>query len=390
MALRIKSELPPLRNGLLCDLEPIICSQLYSPNPRDRDIIDAVCLAPTGYYNRRPPLLIDTIDADKTTKEMLDIYTSVLTQWYRSILLVSFRNATVTGQGALVTASNYLITDTVVEYTAQAALPDGILYVEGDKFQMSGRVDRRIETPSILVKRPWYFNFGHWLADGATILAISSEIIKWKNLTIIVGENKDQKMRSIVEETIAKLAPGAEILMHPDTEVWEFEKLFYVSPPHVPPLFKLPEAIRRLRGAFLSNAPISSNRKLFVRRCNARHRTLINEDEISEMCAKRGFELVVPERMSLGQQAQLFSQARAIIAVKGAALTNCRFCMPGTKVIALSPADFPDPFYWDIVGQIDCDYAEVFGPTATKNHNGLNEFSIDCAKLTGILDALNT
>jgi len=389
MDLRIKSELPPLRKGILCGLEPIISSQLYSSNPRNRDIIDAVCLTPTGCYNRRAPFLIDTIDADKTTKEMLDICTSVLTQWYRSILMVGFRNATVTGQGALVTASNHLITDTVVEYTAQAALPDGFSHVEGDQFQMSGRVDRRIEAPSILVKRPWYFNFGHWLVDGATILAMSSEIIKSKNLTIIVGKNKDQKMRRIVQETIEKLAPGAKILMHPDTEIWEFEKLFYVSPPHVPPLFKLPEAIRRLRGAFLSNVPISSNRKLFVRRRNARHRTLINEEEISEMCAKRGFELVVPERMSLGRQAQLFSEARVIIAVKGAALTNCLFCMPGTKVIALSPADFPDPFYWDIVGQINCDYAEIFGPIATRNHNGLNDFSIDCMKLTGVLDALN-
>lgn len=71
--------------------------------------------------------------------------------------------------------------------------------------------------------------------------------------------------------------------------------------------------------------------------------------------------------------------------VKGAALTNTIFMSPGAMAIILSPADFPDPFYWDICSQVNVEYVELFGSASTQRDPGRADFTIDHRKLDAAL-----
>jgi len=348
---------------------------------------NVVIMVPAGLYTRRAPFFLDADEAEPGTKTSAEQYFSVLSQQYRAVRMVGLADARITGQGAVITRGNLLVKESVLEFTAQGRAPDGFTIAGANTYTMPERVDRLISAPCILAKRPWYRNFGHWLVDGATVVALAADLIGAANLTVVTGTFGSPKMRAVVRDTIEQLAPGAAVLEHPDEEIWQFDDLHYVTPPHVPPLFKLPEPLRRMRSRFLGNTIFAPHRKIFITRRAAGNRRLVNEEEIFALCAARGFELVDPEDLSIREQAKLFAEAQAIIGVKGAALTTCLFCRPDTKILVLSPADFPDPFFWDVAAQNGCDYGELFGPIVTSKARGLNEFTVEPARVEAMLNA---
>lgn len=93
----------------------------------------------------------------------------------------------------------------------------------------------------------------------------------------------------------------------------------------------------------------AGDRKLYISR-NAgttAGRTLGNQQEVEEFFVRRGFEIVMPEQMSVTRQAQLFSTASVIAGPHGAGLSNIVYCAPGTKVIEFYGAHLA-PCYWAI------------------------------------------
>ena len=113
----------------------------------------------------------------------------------------------------------------------------------------------------------------------------------------------------------------------------------------------MPLAISRLRSKFLGDtvkAP-RARQAIYIRRGANFPRRLVNEDAILALCEELGITTVVPEEVGIIAQAELFHAADLVVGVKGAALTNALFCLPPTHIVALSPGDFPDPFFWDLV-----------------------------------------
>lgn len=62
-----------------------------------------------------------------------------------------------------------------------------------------------------------------------------------------------------------------------------------------------------------------------------------NWDILVEKLRSRGFQLVDPGLLSIGEQISLFQNAEIIVGQHGAALTNTGYCRPGTKIIELLP-----------------------------------------------------
>lgn len=376
---------PATRSGSLIGLESLAISSFSGPLPPGSGPA-VTSLAATGRYTRLPPLLIDTAAATPATRADAANHFAVLTQDYRSLLLLRLRDALLAGQGAVITASGTLIAETVLEYTAQNALPDGLTALENGRFTMPSRIDRIVAEPCILAERPWFFNYGHWLIEGAAMLALAAATIRRENLTVIIGKTTG-KMREITAASIAAILPGARILEHPTAEIWSVANLALPSPTHVPPLFKSPEALQRLRQAVLPANPLPP-RRLFVSRSGAAFRRLVNEAEIFALCAAYGFEMIAPETLSFADQIAAFAAAEFVIGAKGAGLANCLFCQPRTRIAVLSPADFPDPFYWDLAAQLGCFYSEIFGRITTATHQGANDFLIDPQQLRPLLEIL--
>jgi capsular polysaccharide biosynthesis protein len=368
-------------NGLV--QHPVAATAIAESSRKSRRTIVSA-----GGYSRQPPFHLDMDLAQHSTVEFLVECTKVLDANHEPIEAHELVDALVCGQGAVVTRNNELLRDSVLEFLALGAVADGLAAAEGG-FRIVPEVTKVIEEPCILAKRPWFRNFGHWIVDAAALLALTAETCRAEGLTIVVGDVGIGPLRHVMIETIGHILPGSQILFHPDDETWRFRALKYVTPVHVPPLFKLPIALSKLRDAILPDwSKIEPFRKIFVVRGTGPHvRALCNSDQIMELCMDHGYRLVAPESLPIHEAARVFAEATAVIGVKGAALTNALFCRPGTAVMALSPADFPDPFFWDLLTQRGVRYGEVFGAMTSERHQGHNDFVIEPSRLERMLDA---
>lgn len=107
----------------------------------------------------------------------------------------------------------------------------------------------------------------------------------------------------------------------------------------------------------------SSARRLFVRRVPGwkRGRELDNEQEIADRLERQGYRVIDPGSLPLDEQIAMFGGADHVVGVMGAGMTNIVFCRPGTRVTMLTPANFPDVFFWFIASHRRLNYEEVRG-----------------------------
>ena len=374
-----------LSQGNIVDLEVLvdrldrIIRGSNSKGIQDAGVQSVDCLAPGGRYTRVPPVFVDADDIHPAMKVYAN-YVKSSVQEFGSLNRVELRDAYVTGHGAVVTRDFRLIEESSWEFLYNKMTPNGLAQTAPQKFRFAANVSKKIEKQSLLVKRPWWRNYGHWLVDGAALLAVSSALSFSDEWQIVIGKHEDGKMHDIVRETISIIAPGIPVVEHPDSEIWQFDRLHYVTPVHRPPLFKLPQALAALRALVVaSDLSNKSHKRIYISRGDAPRRRLQNEAEILEFLQERGFEVVRPELLSLKEQASLFRSAEIIVGVKGAALTNSIFCGTSTALIVLSPIDWPDPFFMDIACQLGLSYAEIFGclaPIELGLGTGQNPFTI--------------
>jgi capsular polysaccharide biosynthesis protein len=344
-------------------------------------------LVPGGSYERRSSPIVDFTDIDDDIRGRAEQAFAKTTQTYRPLLEVHLGDAIVTGPGAVITANHLLLHESVAEPLSYYGEVMGLERAEDGAFRLPRRPDRRIDGPALLLKPPFYRNFGHWLIECAALLALLAERSFQAELTIVTGPQRLDGMRAIQRETFELLAPGVPVIEMPDAETWSFSSLFYHTPIHFPPLFKLPAGLDALRNRILQTAtPRAERRKLFVRRIPLYPRRIENEPAVIELCSSLGFEIIDPECFSLAEQAALFQAADEVVGLKGAALTNIIFCEQGSGVTVLSPGDFDDPFFWDLAAQRGLTYRELYGKVAARNYDpSLNSCVIDIERLARIL-----
>jgi capsular polysaccharide biosynthesis protein len=346
-------------------------------------------LAALPAYRRKLPFRIDATEIDSDQRPWVEAYFAQDIAESDSVRHLRIANALVVGQGTVIAGETCLIRESAAEFLAHGDTPDGLVRLEEGGFAPKTPTNVVIEKPSLLLKRPWYRNYGHWVVDNAALLSLAGRLTLPGEWQIVTGRY-DGGLQAIVRETLEILAPGVAVIEHPDDEAWRFAELHYVSPVHIPPLFKLPEGLACLRAQILRGrlADGTPRRAIYVMREAHERRKLANEDAVVALCQEFGIEVVSPERMSLRDQAGLFHRASLVVGVKGAGLTNALFCTPRAHVIVLSPADFPDPFFWDLVGQFGGNYSEIFGALVGRDcGQSENPFTIDISRLRAILTA---
>jgi len=346
-------------------------------------------VVPAGHYTRRDAVGLDIADLDPEQTQYYLTRMAQRRQDYADVYHVGLSGASVFGQGNVVTAEGMLIKDSCWEFFAQGGLPPGLLSSAPGQYRIDHAPSRHIERPSLLLKRPFWSNFGHWLLDAAMLLALLPDLDLPADWQLVIGNHADSGTRAIVSETLSILAPGVPLIEHADHEVWTFASLQYVMPVQISPLIKLPRALSQLRSALLAGKiRPPQRRRLHILRSGP-NRRLVNETEVIDLTRQHGFETVRPEEHSLREQVALFQSAECIIGVKGAALTNLMFCSGATSVLVLSPSDWPDPIFWDIAGQLGIAYHEQFGPvTDHAEPQGRNPFRIDLDRLAKHLAAM--
>lgn len=354
-----------------------------------RDVLRADLVASKGSYARRPARIVG-IEHVAQGRDVFTQQMQATIQHHSDVLHLVLNDAIVAGQGSVVSASGKLLTESAAEFLNHGRAPDHFQTTGPGQFILNSAPERHISTPSLLVKRPWWRNYGHWLVDGAALLATLSAIKLPPKWQIVIGPQESPVMRKVVQDTIALLAPDVPVVEQPDHITWTFSSLHYVTPVHIPPLFKLPFARNNLRALFQREfGPTRVPRRIYVARSTPTRRRIGNEAELVEICRQRDFEVVFPERLTVYEQVRLFRSCEIVVGIKGAALTNTIFSPNSIGMIVLSPGTFTDPFFWDLAGQVNIDYTEIFGQVTTESGvPSAQEFWIDPQVFTAEVEAL--
>jgi capsular polysaccharide biosynthesis protein len=218
---------------------------------------------------------------------------------------------------------------------------------------------------TILAKRRAVHNYGHYLIECFPMAVVGTGIALGEDphyLTHLVPTPaEDVTLRSFRLLGVDL----NQVLIQVADIPWYFDDLLvvrgltsdgtYISP------FCIMATNLLVEKAVAAAMPGKGPEKIFVRRVPGwgRGREMHNEEQVFQRLSGRGFVAVEPGTMSLDQQIILFSQAKHVIGVAGAAMTNIAFCNPGTRVTLLYPANFPDAFFWFIAQHKQLDYLEI-------------------------------
>lgn len=183
-------------------------------------------------------------------------------------------------------------------------------------------------------------NYGHFLLDGLPLVLLHAQLLgdrPWR----VVG----QALRPWQAEILGVLGLAHRYIEAGPLTAFRCVVTSTLLSMHVshPSRFLRPlfDTLRFRLGA----APAGSPRRVFLSR--AGHdltRRLRNREAIEGLMRLLGFEVVIPDRLSLAEQAARMGHARIVVGESGGALANIGLCPPGALVLELQPECFPDPW----------------------------------------------
>jgi hypothetical protein len=101
---------------------------------------------------------------------------------------------------------------------------------------------------------------------------------------------------------------------------------------------------KRLKDAAIDPSPAEAD-IIYVARTDTSFRVLRNEAELIKLLEAEGVSIVVPGRLSVTQQINLFAKANAVIGPHGAGLSNIVFCRPATIFYELLQMHYFNPCF---------------------------------------------
>lgn len=246
------------------------------------------------------------------------------------------------------------------------------------------------------------FNYGHWLVDDVTRLCLLPDALL-ANATVactryrpaIDGVRK-RTVAAVVRRAGAKRSRRRSARMFiafPRNRVVRLSSVYYLTPSSRHPALVSPTALRRacevLSMAADATGPSRSGPgRLFVARRSGpgAHRNLSNHAVVEKLLKARGFTVIHCGDHPWDRQVKLFRNARQVVGVMGAAMTNLMFCQPDVQTVFLAPSGWVEPFYWTLCSSLGLSTACVYGPADTVDKPAhLADFDICPRELAAII-----
>jgi capsular polysaccharide biosynthesis protein len=160
-----------------------------------------------------------------------------------------------------------------------------------------------------------------------------------------------QQLKAWQYEILETLGIPKDRLCHfPKHEIWTIENLYFTPYGQILDTGTT-EACHWGRQAFydrhnITAQPEQQTELIYISRALTSWRRIVNEDEVMRLLESYGFKTYLTERLSIGEQVALFSRAKAVVSVTGAALANVMFSQEGTHVLEISTVEH-DPVLGD-------------------------------------------
>lgn len=198
------------------------------------------------------------------------------------------------------------------------------------------------------------FNYYHWLVEILPKLQFLPTSTELDALPLLVPVEVSQA--PTMREALDRFAPGREVIYLDPEVTYRIAHLVYVSNINSCPFNLLPgrtykvadfayraeavEFLRRPLAVELQSASVAPHRSRRVFLARGNERRGYNEDEIIQICARRGFDVARPERLSFEAQARLFAGADFLVGPTGAAWANVVFASSGVRGLTWLPVAF--------------------------------------------------
>ncbi|MBF0296087.1 MAG: DUF563 domain-containing protein [Magnetococcales bacterium] len=208
-------------------------------------------------------------------------------------------------------------------------------------YYLHGGEDQYIEGPALMLSGPSWANWHHWFIEMLPRLWAVEAMPELADIPLILRA----PLLPFQLETLQALGidPGRIRLF--SGKLLRVGTLLFpsvISPENYAAI-NVAWLRQRLLPAFGIDTTRPATELLFLsrERMEGRPPRMVNEDAVVAMLTARGFRVVYPEQMSVGEQLALFNSARVIVAPFGSGGTNIVFSQPGATLIELMSPSFP-------------------------------------------------
>ena len=252
----------------------------------------------------------------------------------------------------------------------------------------------RIEGNCIVAHHSWYDNYYHWLieimprlfllkdlSETSTLLIHENikafhkemlaffnfkeivfikehELAKVKNITFPSYNRKDKK----INLTTSFSDPGMNKNLLKETSKWIISKT----------------AVKKTE----------THSKIYISRNKALHRRVLNEDELTSFLSSQGFITLYFEDYEFSKQVNFINNAKIIVGVCGAGLSNILFMKEGTHVINLIHQDVHEFCFYNIANCVDVNYSHFTCEGNQKPNAAFNDITVNINDLKTLLEQI--
>ncbi|MDR1378906.1 MAG: glycosyltransferase family 61 protein [Synergistaceae bacterium] len=104
-------------------------------------------------------------------------------------------------------------------------------------------------------------------------------------------------------------------------------------------------------------------KNIYISRQNAPYRAILNEKDLFSLLDKYNFTVVYLENLPVEKQIEVFVNAKTVVGIHGAGLTNSIFSDPGTPVLEINTQYYHDSSYRVLLSQTGHIYHYLIGET---------------------------
>jgi capsular polysaccharide biosynthesis protein len=192
----------------------------------------------------------------------------------------------------------------------------------------------------------YYGHFGHFLLETVPTLYQAAPhdgvIICHPNPAVWAPEWLAARFRGYLLESL-QIAPERIHLISTLTRIESLTVPALETPPisgQVGPIYI--EACARVRDYALAGGTASASKIYLSRRSfvGGSNRLVENEDELEALFERRGFDIIVPEKLPIADQIRAVANADYVAGVDGSALHLCGFMQPGATVLIIETRPF--------------------------------------------------
>lgn len=239
--------------------------------------------------------------------------------------------------------------------TTYLELVDGKAPLEDELFSMSfsrfSPTIKSVTTPVFSLAAGWQDAFYHWLYEVLPRLYLF-EKMHVPNAHYYIAQNTSFQRESVALLGLKNVVPThtCDALRSP---------LVIVAPSPGP---LSAHTVPFLREKFLPHLTrYKEKKRLYISRSDATRRRISNENELTQLLERYGFEKVVMTPYNFREQMELFYNAEMIVAPHGAALSHLAFCDPGTALLEIFSPLYVHPCYWQLSYKAGINYFYLFG-----------------------------